>query len=208
MRGRLSHYEYQCLVDQAPTMIWRSSLDGVRDYFNERWLSFRGRSPEQERGNGWLDGVHAEDRANCLATQKREAFELRFRLRHSEGGYRWVQEHGAPYFNASGEFQGYIGSCVDVTLDVEAAVALRTAREECLAGIRGVLPICCVCKKIRDEEGKWEKIETYISRHSSASFSHGLCPDCLKDTCLTEGSENGVRGADCGSRMIPRRTGK
>ncbi|MCP4688930.1 MAG: response regulator [Desulfobacterales bacterium] len=54
--------------------------------------------------------------------------------------------------------------------------------EEALANVRtlkGLLPICSKCKKIRDGEGYWKKIETYIENHSEAEFSHGLCQDCM-----------------------------
>lgn len=44
--------------------------------------------------------------------------------------------------------------------------------------LRGFLPICASCKKIRDDKGYWTQIEAYISRHSEAEFSHGLCPEC------------------------------
>jgi hypothetical protein len=50
-----------------------------------------------------------------------------------------------------------------------------------LVGIKllnGLLPICCACKKIRDDTGGWNVIESYISQHSEARFTHGLCPDC------------------------------
>ena len=53
--------------------------------------------------------------------------------------------------------------------------------EEALASIktlRGLLPICANCKKIRDDHGYWKQIEEYIESHSEALFSHGLCPDC------------------------------
>ncbi|MCK4513990.1 MAG: hypothetical protein KAU31_01970, partial [Spirochaetaceae bacterium] len=46
--------------------------------------------------------------------------------------------------------------------------------------LRGLLPICSVCKKIRDDEGYWSQLETYIDAHSEAKFSHGICPDCAK----------------------------
>ena len=46
--------------------------------------------------------------------------------------------------------------------------------------LEGFLPICSFCKKIRDDDGKWNNIETYITKRSKAKFSHGLCPDCLK----------------------------
>jgi sigma-B regulation protein RsbU (phosphoserine phosphatase) len=45
----------------------------------------------------------------------------------------------------------------------------------------GMLPICASCKRIRDDEGYWQQVETYISRHSEVVFSHGLCPKCAVD---------------------------
>ena len=44
--------------------------------------------------------------------------------------------------------------------------------------LKGLLPICGSCKKIRDDRGYWNLIESYIEKHSAASFSHGICPDC------------------------------
>lgn len=48
--------------------------------------------------------------------------------------------------------------------------------------LRGLLPICSYCKKIKDEKGAWKKLETYIRTHTQANFSHGICPECLKKT--------------------------
>ena len=46
--------------------------------------------------------------------------------------------------------------------------------------LRGLLPICASCKKIRDDKGYWNQIETYIENHSDAHFSHGICQDCTE----------------------------
>ncbi len=46
--------------------------------------------------------------------------------------------------------------------------------------LKGLLPICSNCKKIRDDKGYWSRIEAYIQKHSDATFSHGICPDCAK----------------------------
>jgi hypothetical protein len=46
--------------------------------------------------------------------------------------------------------------------------------------LRGILPICASCKKIRDDSGYWHQVETYLHDHSEAEFSHSICPDCLK----------------------------
>ncbi len=61
--------------------------------------------------------------------------------------------------------------------------ALRAQLEEAFIQIKqltGLLPICAKCKKIRDEKGGWIPMEVYISAHSEASFTHGLCADCVK----------------------------
>ena len=46
--------------------------------------------------------------------------------------------------------------------------------------LSGIVPICASCKKIRDDRGYWEQVEAYVTRHTDARFSHGICPDCLK----------------------------
>jgi hypothetical protein len=46
--------------------------------------------------------------------------------------------------------------------------------------LRGILPICANCKKIRDDKGYWKQVETYIRDHSEADFSHSICPECAK----------------------------
>ena len=56
----------------------------------------------------------------------------------------------------------------------------REQRQE-IKVLEGLLPICCKCKKIRDEENRWTQMEIYIDEHSEAQFSHGLCPDCAAE---------------------------
>lgn len=57
---------------------------------------------------------------------------------------------------------------------------LNTAIAE-IKTLQGILPVCSYCKNIRDDQGSWSRIEAYISKHSDAQFSHGICPDCMKD---------------------------
>ncbi|UCD80013.1 MAG: hypothetical protein JSW26_00850 [Desulfobacterales bacterium] len=47
--------------------------------------------------------------------------------------------------------------------------------------LRGILPICSFCKKIRDDDGYWNQVEVYVKERSAADFSHGICPDCMKE---------------------------
>lgn len=63
-------------------------------------------------------------------------------------------------------------------------VKLVIELKEAMAKVKllsGFIPICASCKKIRDDEGYWNQIESYISNHSEAVFSHGICPDCAKE---------------------------
>lgn len=53
--------------------------------------------------------------------------------------------------------------------------------KETVKVLQGIIPICCVCKKIRNDEGYWKQLEAYISEHSEASFTHGYCPECGKE---------------------------
>ena len=56
---------------------------------------------------------------------------------------------------------------------------LGQALEE-IKTLRGILPICANCKKIRDDQGYWQQVEVYIHDHTDAQFSHGICPECIR----------------------------
>jgi len=62
----------------------------------------------------------------------------------------------------------------------DSLAELKTALSE-LKVLRGILPICASCKKIRDASGTWTPLETYIHAHSEADFTHGMCPDCNQE---------------------------
>lgn len=79
---------------------------------------------------------------------------------------------------------------MSIRLDLEKQnIALHSAIKE-IQQLKSVLPICCKCKKIRDDDGYWHQVEAYISDHSSTEFSHSLCPNC-KDQLYPEQTENG-----------------
>lgn len=67
-------------------------------------------------------------------------------------------------------------------LIVENAKALHDRAEALMhvKRLQGMLPICASCKKIRNDKGYWTEIESYLSMHTDAEFSHGLCPDCIR----------------------------
>ncbi len=112
--------QYKMLADSGLALIWTSGTDKLCNYFNKAWLSFTGKTIEQEMGNGWTDGVHPDDLDNCLkiyisAFYKRDTFEMEYRLKNANGEYRWINDLGTPNYNSKGEFVGYIGHCFDIT---------------------------------------------------------------------------------------------
>jgi len=139
-------------------MIWRADTTKACDFFNKPWLAFTGRTMEQELGYGWVEGVHPDDAARCMAIyteafDARRDFAMQYRLRRHDGVYRWLLDNGKPYFHADGAFAGYFGSCIDVTDMHEAEDRLQAMvagqnrilqeardREEQLAGITDHIP--------------------------------------------------------------------
>lgn len=116
------------------------------------------------------------------------AFPLMLRMNLWDTG---IESHYSKYIlpffvgGVSGFLVGYMqDKWVDLCRRQETIIAERTADlQKALDEVRtlkGIIPICAGCKKIRDDQGYWEQIEIYITEHSDAEFSHGLCPDCLE----------------------------
>ncbi len=129
---RESEQRYRAVTDASPIMVWMSGTDKLCYYFNKGWLDFVGRTLEQEAGNGWAENVHPEDFDRCLqiyvkSFDARQPFEMEYRLRHHTGQYRWITDHGTPRYATDGTFEGYVGGCLDIHDQKEAAEKARRA---------------------------------------------------------------------------------
>ena len=75
-------------------------------------------------------------------------------------------------------------------VELQAALASRVAQlQDALSRVKqlqGLLPICSYCKRIRDDHDYWQQVETYMSEHSQATFTHGICPECYEKFFKTE----------------------
>jgi len=132
---RESEQRFHTMADTAPVLIWMSGLDKLCNYFNQVLFTYTGRTKEQELGSGWADGVHPEDFDRCLKTyteafDRRESFQMEYRLRKADGQYGWLLDRGVPRFLPNGEFAGYIGSCIDLTEGKDLEDRLRKAVKE------------------------------------------------------------------------------
>ncbi|ABA21182.1 PAS/PAC sensor signal transduction histidine kinase [Trichormus variabilis ATCC 29413] len=127
---RESEERFAIMANSAPVMIWMSGLDKLCNFFNQGWLDFTGRTMAEELGNGWVEGVHPEDRERCIHTyttafEHREVFMMEYRLKRFDGQYRWIFDTGTPRFNSDGSFAGYIGSCVDINPRKQVEITLQ-----------------------------------------------------------------------------------
>jgi len=118
--GHSAEERFRHLADSSPVMIWMSDTDAHCGFFNRAWLEFRGRTLEQEAGNGWAEGLHPDDRDLCVETYlksfaARHPFRMQFRLRRSDGEYDWVESRGYPRYNSAVDFAGFIGTAFDVS---------------------------------------------------------------------------------------------
>ena len=115
-----SEERFRLVANSVPVMIWMEGTNRERTYFNQPWLAFTGRTPEQELSDGWIANVHPDDRKARLDTytqdfDQKKPFEMQYRLRRRDGQYRWILENAVPRFEPGGAFAGYIGSCIDIT---------------------------------------------------------------------------------------------
>lgn len=115
-----SELRFRDMADHAPVLIWMSDSHGNLHYFNKQWLNFTGKTMEEEVNDGWLDGIHPEDKQFFLDTymnsiEARIEFQIEYRLKRFDGEYRWVFDQGTPMYEKNGNFLGYIGSCIDIS---------------------------------------------------------------------------------------------
>lgn len=147
---------YLKLFEEFPNLIWRSGVDAKCNYFNKGWLNFTGRTIEQEMGDGWAEGVHPDDLSRCVKIyleefEKREPFEMEYRLRHHTGEHRWIVDYGRPFYDLEGKFAGYIGSCFDINERKIAGEKVKEQLEELQRWMSATVGREIRMKEIRDE---------------------------------------------------------
>jgi PAS domain S-box-containing protein len=133
-REELAHREsevrFRLAANTAPVMIWMTDKKKKCVYVNEPWLRFTGCTLESQLGVGWLVSLHPDDQDPTMSEFVRsfdrlEQFQMQYRLRRYDGEYRWILDTGVARFS-EGAFEGYVGSCVDVTDRKMAEEALAT----------------------------------------------------------------------------------
>jgi len=194
-KGRKSSQERHILesaFNQAcPVCITDANFEIIKA--NEAYWSVFGRSKDPERPIKCFEhrpgkACHTDNcpLTNILNGQKKYICEPQ---KEYDGEIHYFIVVAQPYYGYGGE-QGKATGVIEVFYDITEKKRLEDERarliidlEESLKKVKllsGMIPICASCKKIRDDDGYWSQVETYIARHSEAMFSHGICPDCVK----------------------------
>lgn len=140
---RESENRFRNMADHAPMMMWVTDQEGHCTYLNRGWYDFTGQDAGQAEGFGWLDAVHPEDRPRAEtdfreANASRTAFRAEYRLRRSDGVYRWAIDAASPRFGDAGEWLGYVGSVIDIDERREAENLLRQSEARFRAAVDAV----------------------------------------------------------------------
>lgn len=171
--------KFRLIADFSCDWEYWQGIDESYLYVSPSCTSITGYSPEEFYQNNDLlkKIIHPDDLTKWEThrhglTEKGELEPVQFRLITKSGDVRWIDHVCRHVHGENGMDLGIRGSNRDVT-------KLEFLKKE-VKILQGFLPICASCKKIRDDKGYWSQIESYISDHSEAQFSHGVCPDCAK----------------------------
>lgn len=140
----------------------------------------------------WARVIVPDDRERVAAYGQRilmgaQLQPIEHRIVRKDGCIRWVSDTPILHRDLNGRLAGYDGVVRDITERKEAEAArehLIASLQHALANVKtltSLLPICSGCKKIRDDSGYWNQVESYLAQYAGTRFTHGMCPDCLRE---------------------------
>ena len=197
---RESEENYRMLVNNLPAVVFKGYRDWSIDLYDNKIEEFTGYKKEDfdSRRLKWCDVILPEDlhkaKAKFIkALKTNNLYRREYRIKTRDGKVIWIHSKGQIMFDRTGNIEYIAGVFFNVTELKEAQRKRKEAEAErekliielkdALAQVKtlkGLLPICAHCKKVRNDEGYWQQIEQFIHDRSEAEFSHGICPECFK----------------------------
>jgi len=181
------------VIDNIPDKIYAKDTNGRFIICNKAVAKRMNKSnPDEIIGKTDFDFVDPKLAAKFHADEQAIIKSGEPLLNHEEpldqlkGGKRWNSATKVPLRDLRGSIIGIIGIGRDITdrkLAEEQREKVILELQEALNKIntlKGLIPICACCKKIRDDKGYWNNVESYIQTHAAVEFTHGICPDCMK----------------------------
>ena len=194
---KISREKYRCLVEslESDYIIYSHDVDGNFSYISPSIVNVLGYNQDEFKGHYskyMTDSSINKDVSKytnaALRGEKQKPYEAEFY--HKNGSLVYLLVTEVPMFDDTGNVLGIEGIVQDIT-EIKRLAAERERiikkLEKALSEIktlRGILPICSFCKKIRDDKGYWEQVDVYINKHSEVDFSHSICPECMKEHYL------------------------
>jgi PAS domain S-box-containing protein len=180
------------IVESSADAIYGKNLDSLIVSWNPAAERLFGYSAEEiiGRSNCVLFPQHRQDEMlEILAGVRRgDVVGVRETERlHKNGEVIPVSVTVSPIKNNAGEIVGASSIARDIRRQKQAEVerqeliASLSAAAKQVRTLTGLLPICATCKRVRDDQGYWQQVESYISQHSEVTFSHGICPACANE---------------------------
>lgn len=132
-RGRIeSERRYRHVLESLPQMVWTCNSHGAADFLSRQWLQYTGSTLDSERGFGWTQRLHPEDRERLLAlwddaVRNVTVFDSEARIRSASGTYRWFKQRAVPLLNPDGTVKEWFGTSTDITDVIEARESVRRA---------------------------------------------------------------------------------
>ncbi len=189
---RESEQFLQMIIDMSPDGIILTSLTGKIIRISPKAISMSGYNNHHDVvGRSIFDFIVPEERerAKFIAIEKlkgNHSGSLEYQLVKKDGSFFYAEVNGEVIRDSRGKPTGMMFVERDITErkhieeDREALLKdLQMALSE-VNTLEGVVPICSSCKKIRDAQGIWNILEVYLTKHTDAQFSHGICPDCTE----------------------------
>jgi hypothetical protein len=196
-----SEARFRAITNAMPQMVWSTLPDGFHDYYNDQWYAFTGVPYGSTDGEGWNGMFHPDDQEVAWARWSHslvtgEPYEIEYRLRHRDGGYRWVLGRALPVRDAHGGIQRWMGTCTDIHEHKLTEDALREAdqrKDEFLAMLGHELrnplaPIrsaAALLPLAKADPARVEHIGRVIARQST--HMTGLIDDLLDVSRVTRG---------------------
>ena len=189
-----SENRYRSMIEFSPLGIGIVNTDGVIVKLNQTLATILGYEVEDLVGINGAEGLtHPEDIIKekkflkPLFSGEIISYNLEKRFRHKNGEYYWYNVTVAKMMGSSGDEAFLLGFIEDINdrkqLEQERENLINNLQKALaeIKELRGFFPICAKCKKIRDDKGYWQQVEKYIMDRTDAQFSHGLCPDCVRE---------------------------
>jgi diguanylate cyclase (GGDEF)-like protein/PAS domain S-box-containing protein len=125
---------FRALTAHTPVGVFVSSASGGCEYVNQRWCDLAGLTAEQAAGDGWVAALHPDDAARVMAEWDQASADGRdsvveYRFLRPDGSVAWIQGFASTVRNENGDIVGWVGTCLDLTAQHEAADELRNASE-------------------------------------------------------------------------------